>query len=915
MITDVYSYSPDKTYNIDEIIFINVTFNENVTVTGSPRLKLDTSSDDQNDRYAEYYISANNELTLRYVVQKGDTSSDLDYTDINALSGGTIKDLASPGNLADLALPQPKTTGSLSKNNNLIIDGLLKPILDSVLITNDKVEINFISAYGSTYGIEGHNILRNLNNGPSKIFHKSLNELQCINDNYCKFTDAEKNIIKNKAPVSYELFAYNNHGNGSKLSVGNIKKPAISSFKINNGNEITKTNTVRLNLQATYAYQCRYANSQAELSTSSYENYQTTKSWTLPDFVGEKTVYVQCRNLFGETSSNDKILYQNKGENDFTNGCNNYPIDDDNDGVNDKLDKDCPPKGNNVLIETINLNDKKPFEDSEFEVQCKIKINGQAELNDAKNCIFVNLTNIKTQNSELCEFNKRNKDILRFNCNSGSLSEDKVKEDRLVSCHVNTEKCYGDPSATLNDQKGNLRQTYINITAPELCDKIVGKSRLSINEINLNNEEDEEYEFDDKIKADLDIENLDEEDLEITAEAYLYDINSKDEVLTISQDKEVNKGENEEFNLELITPAVEESKYKIYFKVYLKDDEDEICLQESKNIKIKPSSKENDLGILTETEISKKLEKDEKITFTILNEEHSMEVLEITSNKVKIKISSTPQELTLSEGESNEIDLNDDSVNDLIITLNEIKDGKADLSFKSIQTTTEEPEACTNGETRECGLDIGICKKGTQTCNNNLWGTCTGEIKPVQEICDDLLDNNCNGLADCSDSACSDSPDCGIIQEVKDSDNDGLPDDWEIRYFGNIQVQSGENDFDKDGFTNVQEYSKDTDPTSSSSIPEKKFDLTTIIIAVSVLIVAVFLIWLFVFKPRKPIPDNIPPYSSRTTYSGSAKANPALTNYIKNSLENGYTKQQIKNALIAKGWEEKDVENAFKSYK
>jgi len=156
------------------------------------------------------------------------------------------------------------------------------------------------------------------------------------------------------------------------------------------------------------------------------------------------------------------------------------------------------------------------------------------------------------------------------------------------------------------------------------------------NDISINQEEDEEYEIDDKIKADLEVENLDEEDLEITVEAYLYDSNSKDEISTISQDKTINEGETEEFNLELITPGVEESKYKLYFKLYLKDDEDEICLQTNRNIKIKPSKEENDFGILTDAEISKKLEKGEKITFTLSNEEHSMEVLEITSTKAKI---------------------------------------------------------------------------------------------------------------------------------------------------------------------------------------------------------------------------------------------------------------------------------------
>ncbi|MCK4287251.1 MAG: hypothetical protein KAX18_13660, partial [Candidatus Lokiarchaeota archaeon] len=52
----------------------------------------------------------------------GDNSEDLDYESVNALSlnGGSIKD--SVGNDAVLVLPAPGTAGSLSFNNNLIID-------------------------------------------------------------------------------------------------------------------------------------------------------------------------------------------------------------------------------------------------------------------------------------------------------------------------------------------------------------------------------------------------------------------------------------------------------------------------------------------------------------------------------------------------------------------------------------------------------------------------------------------------------------------------------------------------------------------------------------------------------------------------------------------------------------------------
>lgn len=46
------------------------------------------------------------------------------------------------------------------------------------------------------------------------------------------------------------------------------------------------------------------------------------------------------------------------------------------------------------------------------------------------------------------------------------------------------------------------------------------------------------------------------------------------------------------------------------------------------------------------------------------------------------------------------------------------------------------------------------------------------------------------------------------------SDNDGLPDEWERQQFGNLD-QRGSDDWDGDGFTNVEEYLAGTDPKSS----------------------------------------------------------------------------------------------------
>ena len=82
---------------------------------------------------------------------------------------------------------------------------------------------------------------------------------------------------------------------------------------------------------------------------------------------------------------------------------------------------------------------------------------------------------------------------------------------------------------------------------------------------------------------------------------------------------------------------------------------------------------------------------------------------------------------------------------------------------------TDESEAgcqCTPTKTQKCGAsDVGVCQKGTQTCDSNSqWGSCQGEVKSSTEICDGK-DNDCDGKTDeglpeqCA-QACKQSSEC-----------------------------------------------------------------------------------------------------------------------------------------------------------
>jgi hypothetical protein len=91
-----------------------------------------------------------------------------------------------------------------------------------------------------------------------------------------------------------------------------------------------------------------------------------------------------------------------------------------------------------------------------------------------------------------------------------------------------------------------------------------------------------------------------------------------------------------------------------------------------------------------------------------------------------------------------------------------------------------------------------------------------------------------------------------------DADNDNLPDLWEIEHFGDIQTHDGDDDPDGDGYTNIQEYNKGSDPLDEDD-PDKQDgkdgdgddNLGMIIGIVVVIIVVVVLLLLFIMMKKK----------------------------------------------------------------
>ncbi|MBI4153748.1 putative metal-binding motif-containing protein, partial [Candidatus Woesearchaeota archaeon] len=60
---------------------------------------------------------------------------------------------------------------------------------------------------------------------------------------------------------------------------------------------------------------------------------------------------------------------------------------------------------------------------------------------------------------------------------------------------------------------------------------------------------------------------------------------------------------------------------------------------------------------------------------------------------------------------------------------------------------------CQSGDTRNCGLSVGLCSQGTQTCSGGQWDACAGSEGPFAEICNSF-DDDCDGSTDENCGSC-----------------------------------------------------------------------------------------------------------------------------------------------------------------
>ncbi len=133
------------TYGRGETIRVTVTFDEDVTVTGSPVINVEVGS---NSRPAAYVSgSATTELVFEYTVVAADSDSDGIEIAANALSGGTIQSVVAHSNDADL------DHAALAAQSSHQVDGSLvsnTPATGAPEITGDLIVGRTLTAGSGT---------------------------------------------------------------------------------------------------------------------------------------------------------------------------------------------------------------------------------------------------------------------------------------------------------------------------------------------------------------------------------------------------------------------------------------------------------------------------------------------------------------------------------------------------------------------------------------------------------------------------------------------------------------------------------------------------------------------------------------------------------------------------------------------
>ncbi len=160
-VNSVSAVTSDGLYHTGDELEIVVTFSQTVTVTGTPTLSLQFDSGTKDAPYDNG--SGTTELTFAYTLVAGDAATDLDYASSQSLNLNGASINGPEGQAADLTLPAPGTSGSLSQRSDITTSGRQDAmpsfgnsnINDQVLMMNQRVDaIELPSATGGDLPLE-----------------------------------------------------------------------------------------------------------------------------------------------------------------------------------------------------------------------------------------------------------------------------------------------------------------------------------------------------------------------------------------------------------------------------------------------------------------------------------------------------------------------------------------------------------------------------------------------------------------------------------------------------------------------------------------------------------------------------------------------------------------------------------------
>ena len=291
-ITSVSSDKANGSYGVGEAIDIDVSFSEAVTSTGNVTVTLETGA---TDRTCTFTVSNATTASCDYTVQAGDTSNDLDVSSIS----GTIAD--QNGNPMTNFTP----TTNLAANKNIIIN--TSGPLGTVMINN-----------GDTY-TNSTTVTLTLS---ASATNAQVSQMRFSNDN-SSWSDWEayatsKSWSIGSDPGTYTVYVQfrDSLGNGSGSYTDMITYENIGptgSVYINAKDDYTNNVNTTLTISAFDLYsgvdQMRFSNNNS--SWSDWEDYATSKSWTIGSAEGTQTVYTRFKDILGNVSDSysDSIIY------------------------------------------------------------------------------------------------------------------------------------------------------------------------------------------------------------------------------------------------------------------------------------------------------------------------------------------------------------------------------------------------------------------------------------------------------------------------------------------------------------------------------------------------------------------------------------------------------------------------------